>query len=114
MRWRIYYGDGSTYDDSNGAAWDAPAVNVQAVVVADRDNGWYICRADDHYWYREGDDSWYSGDRFGLFDYLTQPGRKRVLFGRSIGNIEYRQILDRAMNDPDIPTKTGWKPDEKR
>lgn len=114
FRWRIYYGDGTAYDSRDGEAWDAPAVNVQAVVVSDPEHGWYCCRADDFYWYLEDEDRWYSGERFGLFDYLTQPGRRKVLFGRSIPDREYRAILDRAMNDPDLPQKTGWQADERR
>lgn len=109
FRWRIYYGDGSTYDRRDGEAWDAPAVNVQAIMVEDREHGWYCCRADDFYWYLPDEDRWYSGERFGLFDYLTQPGQRKVLFGRSIPDSEYREILDRAMSDPDLPEKTGWQ-----
>jgi hypothetical protein len=114
MRWRIYYGDGTTYDDSQGPAWDAPARNVQAIVVSDPDHGWYILRADDFYWYLADEDRWYSGDRFGMYDYLLDPGAKRILFGRSIPNAEYARILDRAMGDKLLPEKTGWRPDERR
>jgi hypothetical protein len=114
MPWRIYYGDGSIYDDSQGSPWDAPALNAQAVVVSDPEHGWYCCRADDFYWYIEAEDRWYSGERFGLFDYLTQPGMKKVIFGRSIPDWEYRKLLDRAMNDPDLPKKTGWQAHERR
>lgn len=114
FRWRIYYGDGATYDDGDGSAFDAPAVNVQAVVVADPEHGWFCCRADDYYWYWPDQDRWYSGDTFGLFDYLTQHGPRKVLFGRSISDHEYREILNRAVTDPDLPTKTGWQAHERR
>lgn len=114
FRWRIYYGDGSVYDNGMGSAYDAPAVNVQAVVISDRDHGWYCCRSDDFYWYLPEEDRWYSGERFGLFDYLTQPGMKKALFGRSIPDWEYQRILDIAMNDPDLPKKTGWQAKERR
>lgn len=114
MRWKIFYGDGTTYSDLNGDAWDAPPVNVQAVVVSDPQHGWYCCRADDFYWYIPEENRWYSGERFGMFDYLTQPGMKKIIFGRSIPDWEYQQILDRAMNDPDLPAKTGWQAHERK
>jgi hypothetical protein len=114
MRWKIFYGDGTTYSDSDGTAWDAPPVNVQALVVNDPQHGWYCCRADDFYWYIPEEDRWYSGERFGMFDYLTQPGMKKIVFGRSIPDDEYQTILNRAINDPDLPQKTGWQAHERR
>lgn len=110
MRWRIYYGDGTTWNDD---AFAAPARNVQMIAVADPNHGWYLCRSSDYYWYLADSDTWQSGDLFGLFDYLIEPGKKRVLFGRTITNREFEAILTRAYNDPEIPQKTGWQPRER-
>jgi len=107
MRWRIYYGDGTHYGDSD--AFAAPARNVQMVAVADPDHGWYLCRSNDFYWYLDND-TWQGGDIFGLWDYMIEPGMKKVLFGRTVTNAEFEAILMRAYNDPDIPQKTGWRP----
>ena len=112
MRWRIYYGDGSTYGD--GDAFAAPSQNVQLIANSDPDHGWYLCRATDYYWYLPEEDRWYCGDIFGLFDYLLQPGPRKVLFGRSIPSKEFNALVERAHNDPEIPQKTGWQPYEHR
>ena len=112
MRWRIYYGDGSTWDAEQGA-FDAPTRNVQMVAVADPDHGWYLCRSNDYYWLLPND-TWQGGDIFGLWDYLIEPGAKRVLFGRTITNREFEAILLGAYNDPAIPQKTGRRPNEGR
>jgi len=114
MRWKIYYGNNTSYSDLDGVAWNAPALNVQAVVVSDENHGWYVCRAVDYYWYFPEEDRWYCGEIFGLWDYLSSPGQKRVLFGRTIGDKEYQTILDKAMNDPELPPKTGWNIGERR
>lgn len=93
--WRIYYGDGSTYD---GDPYFAPALDVQVIVENDPRilvHGWH------HYWYEK--DQWYGGDLFGLWDYLTRPGPKKVIFGRTIETEDFRQLLESADNDPDFP-----------
>jgi hypothetical protein len=112
MRWRVYYGDGSIYDP--GSAYEAPPQDVQMIANADRDNGWSLIRCVDYYWYYEDIDEWNGGEIFGLFDYLLQPGPKRVLFGRNTTNVNFNQILQRALNDPDIPQKSGWYPHERQ
>lgn len=113
LRWRIYYQGGATFDSRDGSAFEAPARGVQMIAVADPEHGWYLCRGDHFYWWLPSD-SWQGGDIFGLFDYLIEPGVKRVLFGRTVTNAEFSEILQRAQNDPDIPQKTGWQPDERR
>lgn len=82
------------------------------IAVACREHGWYLCRSNDYYWYLSDQDIWQGGDIFGLWDYLTQPGPKKVLFGRTITNSAFQEILARAYCDPDIPQKTGWHPHE--
>lgn len=111
MRWKIYYGDGSSYKDSN--PFDAPALDVQMIANSCQEHGWTLCRNRDFYWYKEGEDLWDCGDCFSLWDYLSQPGRKKVIFGRTIGSKEYEKILGFATNDPEIPQKSGWFPGEK-
>lgn len=114
FRWRIWYGDETIFDARNGTAYEAPARNVQLITNANQDHGWYACRVNDYYWYRPETDSWMGGDIFGLFDYLIEPGVKRVLFGRTIADDVYDRIFSKALKDPDLPTKTGWRPDEQR
>jgi hypothetical protein len=106
LRWRIYYGDGGVFDP--GDPYQAPSLNVQMIANGDRDHGWSLIREVDYYWYDESTDEWQGGDIFGLWDYLCLPGPKKVIFGRSTTNANYNKILTQALNDPDIPQKTGW------
>lgn len=112
LRWRIYYGDESTFDP--GDPYLAPALNVMMIANGDRDHGWSLIREVDYYWYVPEIDEWHGGDIFGLWDYLTQPGAKKVIFGRNARNEDYNNILIRALNDPDIPQKSGWTAYERR
>lgn len=114
MRWKIFYGDGSTYSDAAGSAYDAPARNVQAIIADDKDHGWHCVRTCDYYWYLPIDDLWQGGDQFGLFDHLIEPGAKRILFGRTLGNQEFADVMERAYHDADLPPKTGWRPTERK
>jgi hypothetical protein len=114
IRWRVYYGDGSIYDDDNGEAWDAPTRNVQFVLTSSPEHNWDLCRFYDYYWYLPELDRWSGGDIFGLFDYLIEPGQKKVLFGRTITNAEFQKVFDRACADQSAPMKTGWQLRERK
>lgn len=97
--WRIYYGDGSTFDSSQGSPLHAPALNVQCIVQPDPDVGRHVVSKFAYYWW---DGEWYGGDLFGLHDYLMRPGPKTVKFGRTVSNAEYRAVVRRAAADPDF------------
>lgn len=112
LRWRIYYGDGGTYDNLSGPAEDAPGQNVQVIVLADEQVGRSMWHSKDFYWYDDG--LWVAGDDFGLWDYLTLPGWKKVLFGRTLTKTEFKHVLEIAMADPDFQTKSAWHQNEAR
>jgi hypothetical protein len=111
VSYRIYYGDGTTYD---GPVEDALALNVQAIVQADPNphgTGRYVIHGGgqrpnrvpiDYYWWDGEQNIWAGGDLCGLFDYLGRPGWKKVLFGRSIADATYQQIIVAAGEDPDF------------
>lgn len=103
--WRIYYSDGTHYDNLSGGPEDAPARDVQVVAVADYKVGVYFLTGHDYYIFQDG--VWFGVDRFGLFDYLIEPGWKRVLFGRTIRSAEYDMIVRAALADPDLPHKSS-------
>jgi hypothetical protein len=109
--WRIYYGDGSTVDDT-ADPWLVPGVNVQAIVQADPDVGRYVLHHQDFYWWMPDDGQWHQGDHFGLWDYLARPGPRKVVFGRSLDNVSYKALLAEAVNDPDFPPKSALRAGE--
>jgi hypothetical protein len=119
MRWRVYYGDGSTFSDEDGTIEMTPALNVQAIVQSDPDphgTGRHVIHGGgqrpnrvpiDYYWWDPGRGMWVGGDLFGLWDYLTRPGWRKVLFGRTIPDQDYQAIIVRAGDDPDFPYGGG-------
>ena len=111
MDYQIYYSDKSTY---NGPVETAPTRDVQAVVVVDNSLGWYLQTGSDYYvWADMGDGlRWWGVDIFGLFDYLIDPGWKRVLFGRMTTNARFSEIVRQAKKD--FGPKHGWKKSERR
>lgn len=96
---KYFYPDGFSYEGNN-----PPARGVQVIVQED-DSGPYMTTGADYYIWRE--DRWVGVDIFGLFDYLIESGL--VLFGRTITNDEYREILQRAKVE-----KNTWRPGERR
>lgn len=110
MKWRIYYGDGSTVDDTELNPFDVPGLNVQAIVQADEDVGRYVLHRMDFYWWVPEDNEWNQSDQFGLWDYLQRPGPKKVVFGRSLNNIDYKRILALAIKDKDFNPVSGEMP----
>ena len=116
MKWKVWYDGGLTFSSDDGPPTRAPKRGVQAIACADREAGRVICRSSDFYIWSvfDGQSGWQGVDMFGLFDYLSEPGAKVVLFGRTIGNVEYRQLLNRIVDDPDLPVKTCWHAEERR
>lgn len=111
FRWRIYYADGTTYE---GPAWLAPARGVILIITTDKDNGWYVRYRADFYWYLPEEDTWVGGDQWGMYDYMADVGPRRVLWGRMIPEDRFNAIVAKATNDPSLPSKTAWKPNEAR
>jgi hypothetical protein len=109
--WKIWYGDGSTFSSKDGAPSAAPAWDVQVIVQVDPITGRYNQTGDNYYVWR--DTRWCGVDEVGFIDYLANEPPSIVKFGRTIGNEQHRDILRAAEADPDFPSRSGWKPDEK-
>jgi hypothetical protein len=115
MDWRIYYGDGTTYSQADGGLADAPALDVQAIVVPDDEVGRVVLTRHDYYWFESAGrpgPGWWGGDLFGLFDFLMRSGL--VKFGRSIPTAQFREVYRRAVEDPGFPRKSAIKEGERR
>lgn len=105
LKFKIFYGDGTTYSNKNGPPERAPKRNVQLITVEDDVIGRRIEATNDYYAYTSH--GWRGCDRFGLFDYLIEPGVKLVLFGRSLSDVEYKTIRDKAVKDDYLPAKSA-------
>ena len=116
MKWKIYYGDRSTFSDQDGSPWVAPARDVQVIVISDPNHGWRTQAGFDYYVWdcRAGETRWWGVDQFGFYDYLIEPGVKRVLFGRTTTSKGFSEIFKLASNDPDFPDKTAFANKERK
>lgn len=95
MRWRIYYGDGSTFTDQDGAPWEAPRTNVQVIKT---ESGFQHSK-DAYYWNEAF--GWQGCDTAGMYDYLmSYRAPAVVLFGRSIRNEDFWALVGRAGREP--------------
>lgn len=105
--YKVFYDGGSTYV---GDPAYAPAFGVLVIVQTDKNNGRNLQAGEDFYvWLGE---EWLGVDQFGVYDYLGQPGYKRVLFGRTVDNERFYEAYRRAKTDPDFPPKTGYREKE--
>jgi hypothetical protein len=97
-RWRIYYGDWTTFSDRDGTPFSAPQTNVQGI-VKETPGGpapFKITKGKDAY-YWSSIDGWIGCDTMGMWDYLMQyKGPKAVLFGRTIRDEKFWEIDRRA------------------
>lgn len=117
LAWRVYYGDGFTFDSDSGSVADAPPLDVQAVVWVDPligdggEVGRRITSACDFYVYRDGE--WYGSDLFGMIDQVLHHPGCLVKAGRYMHVKEWQAILLRAKDDPDFRPKSAWAANER-
>ena len=106
MLWRIYYADGSTFDDSQGAADDAPPFGVVCIVQADPDTGRSIMHGWDWYYFNDTEGRaplWWGADTLGIHDRLLHRLPMRgVLLGRTVSVDQFRHLMRAADADPDF------------
>lgn len=103
MKWRIYYGDGSTFSNKEGSPQQAPPWNIQDIIQEDPEKGLYHQHGD-YYVYRKS--GWFSVDFTGLIDFLAHEGGP-VKFGRTIDTKRFLEIRARADKDPDFKPRGG-------
>lgn len=108
MRWRLYYGDGSTYDGhTEEEAFDAPVLPALFGVQvkkeeANNERGFTIRHGCTFYcWVRDPVERWGGHDDLvGLVQYLlSHEGPQKILIGREIYDETYQEICRRAVDD---------------
>lgn len=108
IRWRIYYGDESTYDNTQGTENEAPSVNIQCIIELNQENGFWVWHTWDWYYYRKDTGKWYGADIYGIIDSFLwdKSGVITALKqGRTVPNEVFARIFNRAHNDLDFPER---------
>lgn len=111
MQWRIYYGDGSTYDSTTGNPEEAPPLNVQLIIMSDTENGRRILHLWD--WYYWTGIEWWGSDLHGMLDNLLHGKIVAVKQGRNVSNKTYHDLMKKATQDKDFKPKSATMPNEK-
>jgi hypothetical protein len=110
--WIVYYDDSTSFSSQDGPPADAPRLGVQVIAAKDIGCGRLIWRGWDFYVWMESE--WVVKNLHGLFDFLALPGAEKiVLQGRGIPHHKHIAILETAIYDPRLPTKTADDPREK-
>ena len=128
LRWKLYYGDGDTFSDADGSWEDAPARDVQALVIEHEDVGYEVNEGSDgtihNYIWWPGQPHPWGTDHYGTLDYLVAVGalapdepvdtlsmadlvEAGVKVGRSISSDRWREVIAAARADDYFPTKQG-------
>lgn len=91
LKWRVYYSDGTTSEDTK-----PPPRDVQAILQKDEEGRWIVRSGGDFYVLEDG--VWVERNGiFSLFDYIMDTGL--VLFGRTVSNEKYGAVMAQAMKD---------------
>lgn len=114
LQWRIYYSDGTTFDNLAGGPEDAPALGVMLIAQVDVMTGRYYQSGSDFYIWLDEYERWLGVDTFGRLTYDVRPGWKRCLFGETVPNEQFRKIVKIADDDPDLPPRAGYQIRERK
>ena len=110
MDWQIYYSDGSVISSDEATPYNLiQRVDVQVIIQEHPDKGWIGLSGYDYFMWddRGGGFKWFRGDLFGLYHYLTTPGKKAVLLGTWVDDEVYNGIMEQVQKDRIFLNKTG-------
>lgn len=96
-KFKIFYENGTTYDNKSGPLDRAHKQGVVVILMEDAEEGQRFESGSDFYCYFLH--GWVGVSQYGLFDYLASPGSKLVLFGRVVNNEKRNDIFNAAMQD---------------
>jgi len=95
--WRIFYGDGSTYNSDEGAWEDAPGWNVQIILFRDPEAGWAMRHNGDFFWLAD-DGAVVAMDGTGMLDHVINA-LGLVKAGRMLTKAQFDKIYQRAKRE---------------
>ena len=95
--WAVFYANGMVLTHEDKEPQYLPKTGVVAI-AHQTPNGKRVQRGKDYYWLTDDPDyTWYGGDSYGLWERLTQSGSHVVLFGRSIPDADFAEIVGQAV-----------------
>lgn len=108
FKWRIYYWDESTFDDTMGTPEEAPSFGIICIVQPNDYTGRTVVSGYDWYYFNIDEKEWWQSDIHGLLDNLLHNFPiKAVKQGRNAPDPLYKSIMSRAILDPDFPKKSA-------
>lgn len=120
MKWKIYYSDKSTIDDTQKDPFDLDGdkerARVQVIIqpTGDPRAPWVTSSGDDYYvWDDLGDGyRWVGMDYTGFMLYMLKKGKKCVLFGEIVSNKRFEEIFADATKE--CGKKNTFSPKERK
>jgi len=123
ISWKIFYGDGTTFDSSQGEPSEAPTTNCQCIMLNEQFNYMYLNGKDAGSFMLHGWDyclhkkstGWVGVEgEVNLGDHLLSDFKdiNAIVKARTIPIIEFQRIMQKAVSDPAFPKKTTIRKDE--
>ena len=112
MKWRIYYGDGSTFSSEDGAPHEIPPEkrhDVMVCAVANIDHTGRDCWNQSDFYIHHAEIGWTPVDWTGLLDQMLHNTHlvTAVLQGRVTSDQRFQEILQRAKTEQGLPRKSA-------
>jgi hypothetical protein len=110
FQWRIYYDNGTTFDDQDGSPEDAPAHGLIAIVQRNDEVGRTVTNGWDYYYYNTDPkgEGWWGCEIHGLLDRLFHNlPVSAVKQGRTATTDVWHSVFQKAIDDPDFPKKSA-------
>ncbi len=105
--WRVYYGDGATFDSNQGTVEQVPAFGVQAIIQDCPVEKKNLVSHYDYYFWDKDESRWMGCDFAGLIDALARC-KGPVKFGRYLPMYKFEAILKLASEDKDFEGAGVW------
>jgi hypothetical protein len=110
LKWRIYYGDGTTFSSEDGEPVDAPGYGVQCIVQPEKNRGRSVMQGWDWYYYNADGRWWGCNENALLLRHVFRKSSVAPSAGETISEEEFFAITTKAGSDPDFLPRSSIKP----
>lgn len=100
--WRIYYADGSTFDNTMGAPHETPSTGFVCARGYDETGVRYIMHGWDHYRFDKASEQWWGCDLVGVLCAARLRTLNAYIEGQTVTKSQYNALMKRAHDDPDF------------